>query len=94
MYRTPIEIVDLSLFRKVLSREELEMVADLCKKWNVLCVSDEVYEWLVYPGSEHIRIGTYLAKLSVCAIEAVADGKLSFLQFEDVGSKFQSVVHN
>ncbi len=40
----------------MLSREELEMVADLCKKHNVLCVSDEVYEWLVYPGSEHIKI--------------------------------------
>ena len=34
------------------------MIADLCKKHNVICVSDEVYEWLVYPGSEHIKIAT------------------------------------
>ena len=47
----------LFVLMQVLSKEELEMIADLCKKWNVLCVSDEVYEWLVYPGSEHIRIG-------------------------------------
>lgn len=40
-----------------MSREELEVVADLCKKHDVLCVSDEVYEWLVYPGSQHIKIG-------------------------------------
>ena len=44
---------------QVFSRAELEMIADLCKKHNVLCVSDEVYEWLVYPGSEHIKIGEW-----------------------------------
>ncbi|KAJ8875081.1 hypothetical protein PR048_022972 [Dryococelus australis] len=43
---------------KVFSRSELEMIADLCKKWNVLCVADEVYEWLVYKPNEHIRIAT------------------------------------
>lgn len=42
---------------KVFSKGELELIADLCKKWNVLCVSDEVYEWLVYKPNEHIRIG-------------------------------------
>lgn len=43
---------------KVFTRSELERIAELCQKWNVLCVSDEVYEWLVFPGSEHIRICT------------------------------------
>lgn len=43
---------------KVFTRPELERIAALCKKWDVLCVADEVYEWLVYPGSEHIRICT------------------------------------
>ncbi len=33
------------------------MVADLCKKHDVICVSDEVYEWLVYKGSELCRMG-------------------------------------
>lgn len=41
-------------------REELTKIADLCKKHNVLCVSDEVYEWMVYDGNEHIRMGKYL----------------------------------
>ena len=40
-----------------MSWAELEVVADLCKKHDVLCVSDEVYEWLVYPGSQHVKIG-------------------------------------
>lgn len=43
---------------QVFSREELELIADLCVKHDVLCLSDEVYEWLVYDGKEHIRIGT------------------------------------
>jgi len=37
--------------------EELEMIADLCRKYDVIVVSDEVYEWLVYPPRQHIRIG-------------------------------------
>ncbi|KAJ6654644.1 hypothetical protein lerEdw1_006797 [Lerista edwardsae] len=43
---------------KVFSRDELELIADLCVKHNVLCFSDEVYEWLVYDGAEHIRIAS------------------------------------
>ena len=37
--------------------EELQLIADLCKKYNVICISDEVYEWLVYGGERHLRIG-------------------------------------
>uniref|UniRef100_A0A1A9WRS4 Aminotransferase class I/classII large domain-containing protein n=1 Tax=Glossina brevipalpis TaxID=37001 RepID=A0A1A9WRS4_9MUSC len=43
---------------KVFKRHELELIANLCKQWNVLCLSDEVYEWMVYDGNEHIRICT------------------------------------
>lgn len=43
---------------KVMDRAELEVVANLCKKWNVLCVSDEVYEHMVFEPFEHIRICT------------------------------------
>lgn len=43
---------------KVFTQKELELIADLCKKWNVLCISDEVYEWLVYKPCKHIRIAT------------------------------------
>ena len=44
---------------QVFSMEELQLIADLCKKYNVICISDEVYEWLVYGGEQHIRIGQY-----------------------------------
>ncbi|XP_067644715.1 kynurenine aminotransferase isoform X2 [Eurosta solidaginis] len=43
---------------KVFKREELERIAALCRKWNVLCLSDEVYEWMVYDDAQHIRICT------------------------------------
>lgn len=42
---------------KVFIREELEMIGNLCKKYNVVCLSDEVYEWLVYKPAVHVRIG-------------------------------------
>lgn len=42
---------------KVFTQEELTVIADLCKKWNVLCISDEVYEWMVYKPHKHIRMG-------------------------------------
>ncbi|KAG8186465.1 hypothetical protein JTE90_009224 [Oedothorax gibbosus] len=43
---------------KVFKREELLMIGDLCKKHDVIAVMDEVYEWIVYKGNEHIRMAT------------------------------------
>ncbi|CAH2316310.1 kynurenine--oxoglutarate transaminase 1 isoform X1 [Pelobates cultripes] len=43
---------------KVFSKEELEIIADMCVKYNILCFSDEVYEWLVYDGNQHVRIAS------------------------------------
>ncbi|CAG9819982.1 unnamed protein product [Phaedon cochleariae] len=41
---------------KVFTQQEMTAIADLCKKWNVVCISDEVYEWLVYEPMKHIRM--------------------------------------
>ncbi|XP_026763993.1 kynurenine aminotransferase isoform X2 [Galleria mellonella] len=43
---------------KVFTQQELELIADLCKKHNVLCLSDEVYEWMVFKPHKHIRIAS------------------------------------
>ncbi|XP_077439669.1 kynurenine--oxoglutarate transaminase 3-like isoform X3 [Vanacampus margaritifer] len=43
---------------KVFTREELQMIADLCVKHDTLCFSDEVYEWMVYRGHQHHKIAT------------------------------------
>ncbi|MHB8619978.1 MAG: pyridoxal phosphate-dependent aminotransferase [Chloroflexota bacterium] len=42
---------------KVYSREELRVIADLCVKWDVLALTDEIYEHLVYEG-EHVSLAT------------------------------------
>jgi L-glutamine---4-(methylsulfanyl)-2-oxobutanoate aminotransferase len=42
---------------RVFSRRELEMIASLCVERDVLCISDEVYERLVFTD-EHISIAT------------------------------------
>jgi len=39
---------------KVFSREELQFIASLCQKWDVICFTDEIYEHMVYDGREHI----------------------------------------
>lgn len=44
---------------KVFSRDELRLIADLCKKYDVIAVMDEVYEWIVYNGSEHVRMASF-----------------------------------
>ncbi|XP_016066820.1 PREDICTED: kynurenine--oxoglutarate transaminase 3 [Miniopterus natalensis] len=44
---------------KVYTKEELQLIADLCIKYDTLCISDEVYEWLVYTGNKHLKIATF-----------------------------------
>ena len=41
---------------KSLNAEEIGVVADLCSRHNLLLVSDEVYEWMVYDGREMVRV--------------------------------------
>jgi N-succinyldiaminopimelate aminotransferase len=42
---------------RVLTREELELLAAACREHDLICVTDEVYEHLVYDG-EHIPMAT------------------------------------
>ena len=42
---------------RVLSRHELELIAAACIEHDLICITDEVYEHLVYDG-EHIPIAT------------------------------------
>jgi N-succinyldiaminopimelate aminotransferase len=42
---------------RVLTRDELQAVAEVCIEHDLVCVSDEVYEHLVYDG-EHVPIAT------------------------------------
>lgn len=35
---------------KVYTRDELEFIADLCKEFDTLCFTDEIYEHIIYTG--------------------------------------------
>lgn len=41
---------------KVFTREELEGVADLCQRHNLLAFTDEVYEHIIYDGGRHVSL--------------------------------------
>jgi aminotransferase len=43
---------------KVFSRVELEFIRDLCLRWNAFCITDEIYEHILYDGAEHISMAT------------------------------------
>ncbi len=43
---------------KVFSRKELELIRDLCVEHNVLAITDEIYEHIIYDGFEHISLAT------------------------------------
>jgi aspartate/methionine/tyrosine aminotransferase len=43
---------------KVFSRQELAHVAALCRKWDVVAVTDEIYEHILYDGAEHVTMAS------------------------------------
>ncbi|OGR98576.1 MAG: hypothetical protein A2V88_07655 [Elusimicrobia bacterium RBG_16_66_12] len=43
---------------RVFSRRELEAVAEACRTHNLVAVTDEIYEHIVYDGVEHISLGS------------------------------------
>jgi N-succinyldiaminopimelate aminotransferase len=43
---------------KVFTREELTIIAELAVEHDLLVVTDEVYEHLVFPGSRHVPMAT------------------------------------
>ena len=40
----------------VFSRDDLEAVAALCRKWDAIAVTDEIYEHIIYDGRPHIAL--------------------------------------
>ncbi len=43
---------------KVFERAELEQIAALCREFDCLAVTDEIYEYILYDGAEHVSIGS------------------------------------
>ena len=49
---------------KVFTRAELTTIAELCRRWDVLAITDEIYEHIIYDGCQHVP---------VAAIDGMAD---------------------
>src|SRR6201993_203981 len=43
---------------KVFTRAELELIRDLCVEFDVLAITDEIYEHILYDGTRHISIAS------------------------------------
>jgi aspartate/methionine/tyrosine aminotransferase len=43
---------------KVFTPEELEEIAGLCQRWDVIAFTDEIYEHITYDGARHVPIAT------------------------------------
>jgi aminotransferase len=43
---------------KVYSRQELQVIADLCLKHDTLAFTDEIYEHILYDGRQHVSLAT------------------------------------
>jgi len=41
---------------KVFTRTELELIRDLCVEFDVLAITDEIYEHILYDGTKHISM--------------------------------------
>ncbi len=43
---------------KVFTRAELELIRDLCVEFDVLAITDEIYEHILYDGTKHISMAS------------------------------------
>jgi aspartate/methionine/tyrosine aminotransferase len=41
---------------KVFTREEMEVIARLCRQWDVLAITDEIYEHIVFDRHRHVPL--------------------------------------
>lgn len=59
----------------VWKEEELKQILELCAKYNVLILSDEIHADLVFPGNKHISLGAIAGKESDRVITCIAPTK-------------------
>jgi aminotransferase len=58
---------------KVFTRPELEQIARLCQQWDVIAITDEIYDHILYDGAVHV----YMAALDGMAERTVTINSLS-----------------
>jgi len=43
---------------KVFTRDELQVIAELCQRWDVLAIADEIYDRIVFRGQSHVPVAS------------------------------------
>lgn len=43
---------------RVFTRREMEQIADVCQRFDLLCITDEIYEYFVFDQHRHISMAT------------------------------------
>jgi cystathionine beta-lyase len=72
---------------RVWKREELERIGDICLKYNVLVVADEIHHDLVFSGHKHVPFASLsesFAQISVTCIAASKTFNLAGIQAASV----------
>lgn len=60
---------------RVWQKDELQKMADLCMKHDVLIISDEIHSDLVYPGYKHIPVASLSKEIEANTITCMAPSK-------------------
>jgi aminotransferase len=85
---------------RLLVREELLEIAELCARWDVTVISDEVYADLVFPGAVHVSVADIPALRprsivigSLSKSVAVSGWRLGFLRADATRTRYLRRVH-
>jgi aspartate/methionine/tyrosine aminotransferase len=57
---------------KVFTRDEMEFIAALCREYDALCFTDEIYEHIIYPEEEDDE-GASVAHISMAQLEGMRE---------------------
>ncbi len=60
---------------RVFRRDELEHMADICLRHDILICSDEIHEDLLFPGSKHIPIASLDPEIALRTVTLTAPSK-------------------
>ncbi|MCX8082510.1 MAG: pyridoxal phosphate-dependent aminotransferase [bacterium] len=59
----------------VYDKEEIDSIAEILLKNNIICISDEVYEKIMYDGKQHISIASYSPEMKKITVVVNAVSK-------------------
>ncbi|MBO5858141.1 MAG: pyridoxal phosphate-dependent aminotransferase [Clostridia bacterium] len=60
---------------RVWEKEELERIAEICLKYNVYIISDEIHSDFIFEGSKHIPISTLSEEIKEKTVTCIAPSK-------------------